>query len=224
MSSTDSLSPVRVMLRPIGSAVPLGFSGLAVASLVLAGLQLSWMPVTQGTIVGAIIFATAVPLQAVAAINAFAARDGATGTSMGVQSATWAGTAIVLMLSAPGTTSDAFGLMLLAAGGLLLLSALGSGMGKVVVGLVVATVGARFVVSGIYELTASTGVERAAGIVGLVVTGLAAYTALALEMQDAKGRPVLPMLRRARGREAVEGVLREQVDAVATEPGVRQEL
>src|SRR3954470_652977 len=166
MSSFDSSPPVRIVLRPLGSAAPLGFFGLAVASFVYAGLQLGWAPGAEGTLVGAIVLVVAVPLQAVAAIVSFAARDGATGTSMGLQAGAWAAIGVAQILSAPGLTPESFGLLLLAAGGLLVLSAVGSGMGKLVVGLAVATLGARFVLSGLYEVTGSTSWQTAAGIVG----------------------------------------------------------
>jgi succinate-acetate transporter protein len=225
MSSIDSSPPVRVVLRPIGSAVPLGFFGLAVASFVYAGLQLGWAPASEGTLVGAIVLAVAVPLQAVAAVMAFAARDGATGTSMGLQAGAWAAVGVAQILTAPGLTPESFGLLLLAAGGLLVVSALGSGMGKLVVGLAVATLGARFLLSGLYEVSGSSSLKTAAGIVGLVVTGLAAYAALALEVEDARGgRALLPALRVGRGRAATDGSFAEQVREIAREPGVRQEL
>jgi hypothetical protein len=41
----DSL-PARVFLRPIGSPLTIGLSGLAVASLVASGLALRWISVT----------------------------------------------------------------------------------------------------------------------------------------------------------------------------------
>lgn len=225
MSTTNSSPPVRIMLRPIGSGLPLGFFGLAVASFVYSGLQLGWVPTSQTTMVAAISLVIAVPLLTVAAITAFAARDGASGSSMGLQAGAWGALGVAQLLSVPGTTSEALGLLLLAAGGLLLVSALGSGMGKLVFGLAVATLGARFLLSGLYEVTESSGLQTAAGIVGLVVTGLAAYAALALELQDARGgRMLLPVLRLGRGRAAVESSLTEQVTEIATEPGVRQEL
>jgi succinate-acetate transporter protein len=224
MSSVHSSPPVRIVLRPIGSGAPLGFFGLAVASFVYAGLQLGAIATSESTLVGAIVLVVAVPLQAVAALTAFAARDGATGTSMGLQAGVWAAVGLDQLLSAPGTTSGAFGWLLFAAAGALLLSAFGSGMGKLMVGLTVAILGVRFLLSGIYEVTGAGGVQEAAGIVGLVVSGMAAYVALALQLQDARGgRPVLPAGRVGRGAAAINGAA-DQVAELVREPGVRQEL
>jgi hypothetical protein len=51
---------------------------------VLSGLDLGWVPTSQARQVGIIILATAVPLQGIASLLAFPARDGAAGGTLGV--------------------------------------------------------------------------------------------------------------------------------------------
>jgi len=63
-----------------------------------------------------------------------------------------------------------------------------------------------------------------AGVVGLILAGLALYAAYAAEYEDVLKRPVLPLGRRSKGREAMEGTYAQQIAAVAHEPGVRQQL
>jgi hypothetical protein len=42
-TANDQLSATRVVLRPIASPLPLGFAGLAVASVTTAGTELGWI-------------------------------------------------------------------------------------------------------------------------------------------------------------------------------------
>jgi succinate-acetate transporter protein len=181
------------MLRPLGSPLPFGFAGLAIASLVVTGLEWSWVPVVQGTQVGFLVLITAVPLQLVAALFAFLARDGATATAMGVLSASWASIGLSHLVGPPGTTSHALGLVLVMAAAILAGSALAQAGGKVVPGLLVGVAAARFALTGLYELTGSTGWQDASGAVGLAVCALALYSVWALELEDARDRTVLPL-------------------------------
>ena len=230
MPATDVSSPradgraAQVVLRPLGAALPLALAGLAVASLVLSGLELAWVPLAESKHVGILLLVTGGALQAVTAVLAFLARDGAAGSALGLLASAWSGIAIVHLTSAPGSTSKSLGLLLLAAGGLLLPGAGPVGMGKGVPALVIALAGLRYVLSGIYELSANHTWQDVAGIVGLVVTGAAAYAVWALQLEDARDRPLLPMGRRGRGRESVTGSLDDQLRGLEHEPGVRQQL
>jgi hypothetical protein len=80
----------------------------------------------------------------------------------------------------------------------------------------------RFVLAGIYELGAAGAWRDAAGIVGLAVVAMAGYCALAFELEGQQRRPVLPTLRRGRGRMALLGTADAAVDDVLHDAGVRQ--
>ncbi|WP_336923498.1 hypothetical protein [Aquipuribacter sp. SD81] len=86
----EELGSTRIVLRPIGTPLPLGFLGLFVATTAFAVLQLDWLPEDQGRLValGALLFT--VPLQALASVFGFLARDPVAGTGMAVLSGTWA--------------------------------------------------------------------------------------------------------------------------------------
>ena len=71
--------------------------------------------VDQGKPVALILIAFVVPLQAVASMLGFLARDGAAGTGMGILAGTWLSVALVTLAGRPGATSDALGLLLLVA-------------------------------------------------------------------------------------------------------------
>ena len=61
-------------------------------------------------------------------------------------------------------------------------------------------------------------------IVGLLLCALALYTALAMAIEDSRGRTVLPLLRRGSGRAALEQGLSDQAWTLDHEAGVREQL
>lgn len=217
----DSLAP-RIFLRPIGSPLTLGMSGLAIASFVQSGLDLHWLALDQTHDVGLILVSVPFVLQIVACVFSYLARDGAAGAAVGVLSVSWLAEGLVHLTSVPGSRSGALGLMMVAAGGVLILSSLAVGSGKPLVGAVFGLAGARFVVSGIYYLGAASFWRDAGGIIGLAVVAAAAYCVLAFELEGQTHRAVLPTFRRGRAAAATAGDPEAAIDGVVTEPGVRQ--
>jgi succinate-acetate transporter protein len=110
-----------------------------------------------------------VPLQLLASVLGFLARDSLAGTAMGILSGSWLAVGLVLLTSPPGSTSDALGLFLLVAGTAMLLPATAALATKLVPALVLATTALRFLVTGLYQLTASSAWKAAAGLVGLLL-------------------------------------------------------
>lgn len=72
-----------VTLRPVGNPLPLGFLALAVTTTVFSAVQLGWLPAGQWTVAALTALLFAVPLQALAAVFGFLARDPVAGTGMG---------------------------------------------------------------------------------------------------------------------------------------------
>jgi succinate-acetate transporter protein len=208
---------VHVTLRPIGSAFPLGMSGLAIASLTFSALELGWIPLAQSHQVGMILLVTVVPMQLISCLLAFAARDGAAAGLMGILAATWAVVGLKHLTSPPGATSSAVAFAVLAAGGLLLASLASVASGKPLAAAVAALIAVRFVLSGVHDLTAASAWQDASGVVGLVVVLAAAYAAVAFELEDSRHRPVLPTFRRPGG-------VHPPAAGIEAEPGVRRQL
>ena len=77
----------RIVLRPIAGPLAIGFFGLAGATFTVAGLQLAWIPASEGKQVALSVLAFTVPLQFVASVFAFLARDGVVATGMGLSAA-----------------------------------------------------------------------------------------------------------------------------------------
>lgn len=217
--------PAAVYLRPIGTPLALGFLALAVASLVLSGLDLSWIdPLTNSTSAGLLVLVFAVPAQLLAAVLSFLGRDAIAGTGFGILAGSWLATGLSLHTSSPGTTSGALGLLLLGAGGTLLVPASVSAGDKLLVGTVILAAAARFFLTGAYQMTGDGGWNHASGICGLVVAGLALYAAFALSIEDTHDRTWLPIGRRRTGREAMAGSFADELIGVEHEAGVRQQL
>jgi succinate-acetate transporter protein len=200
----------RVVLRPLATPLPLGFLALVLATTTFSALQLGWIPPEQGRVAAITAVAATVPLQLLASVVGFLARDPVAATGMGVLTGTWAVVGLTTYTSPPGATSAGLGVLLVTAGLAMFVPAV-SGLAKLVPAAVMGLAGVRFVVTGIYELAASPTWKSAAGWVGLALAVLALYAALALELEASHGRTILSLGRR------------EPVD-VAVEPGVRPQL
>jgi hypothetical protein len=218
------MTAARIMLRPIGNPLPLGFLALAGGTLLIAALQLAWLAPTDGGDVALILAAFVFPLQLVASVFGYLARDVVAGTGMGLLAGIWLSIALIKLTGAPGATSDALGLFLLLAGVAMLVPAAASASGKLVPAAVLTTTALRFAATGLYELTAADSWKAVAGVIGLVLCALAIYAALALALEDARRETVLPLGRRAMGRTAVGGTLEDQLARVEREAGVREQL
>jgi len=214
----------RIVLRPIGNPLPLGFLALAGGTLLVSGLQLDWLKPADGKDVAVILIAFVFPLQLLASVFGYLARDVVAGTGMGLLAGTWLSIGLVTLTSPPGSTSDPLGLFLVLAGAAMLVPAAASATGKLVPAALLATTAARFATTGIYQLTDSRAWEDIAGVLGLFLCGLAIYAALAIALEDARRSTLLPLGRIGAGRESVEGSLDEQLERIERQAGVREQL
>ena len=219
----SAASSTRVVLRPLASPLPLGFLALAVATTAFASVQLSWIPQSQGRTVALGVLVLTVPLQLVAAIMGFLARDPVAATGMGILSGTWGAACLTTLTSPPGAASEGLGVILLASAACLLVPAVAA-RSKAVPALVIATSAARFALTGIAEIDGGRTWMQAAGWLGVALAVISGYAALALELEGSESRTVLPLGRTGRGRQALDGQLSDQVRRISTEPGVRQQL
>jgi succinate-acetate transporter protein len=203
----------RVILRPIANPLPLGFLAFAGGSLMVSGLQLGWLQPTEGHDVALILLGFVFPLQLIACVFGYLGRDVVAGTVMGLLAGTWLSFSLVELGAPPGSTSDALGLFLLVVSASLAVPAIAAATGKLVPAAVLTLAAARFVLTGLYQLTSSSTWEDISGVVGVVLCGLALYTALALVLEDARRRTLLPIGR----RDARKG-------GIGNEAGVRPQL
>src|SRR4051794_15972177 len=75
---------VRIMLRPIGSPLPLGLFAFAIGSFTFVTLELGWIAKSQARPLAIMMLAFVVPLQLITGVIAFWARDAGGGTGLGL--------------------------------------------------------------------------------------------------------------------------------------------
>jgi succinate-acetate transporter protein len=214
----------RINLRPLASPLPMGFIGLAAATLLVSALNLGWIPATQGRIIAFGLLVFVVPLQGTASVFGTLTRDGVAATGMAILTGTWATVALTILTSPPGSTSKGLGVLLVLSAVAMLLVAVGASLGKLVPAVVLLGASLRFATAAVYQLSASHAWKVTTGWVGVVLGVLALYAAFGALLENLQGRTVLPMGRRRKGRQAVEGGLAEQLLDVVHEPGVRVQL
>lgn len=214
----------RVVLRPLATPLPLGFLALALATTMFSAVQLGWIPPGEGRVAGYTALFATVPLQLLASVFGFLGRDPVAATGMGILSGSWAVAAITTLTSPPGAVSEGLGVLLLVAGVAMMVPAAAAMGSKIVPAVVMAVAGTRFIATGVHELTGSAGWQTAAGWVGVALAVLAVYAALALELEGARERTVLPLGRRGAGKAAMAGEGPLQPADLVREAGVRPQL
>lgn len=215
--------PAQVFLRPIGNPLPLGFVGLAVATAVLSSFNLGWIPTSQQHQVAIVLIAFPFPLQLVATILLFLARDAPAGAGNGVLSVTWLVLGLLLLTSHPGSLSPTLSIFLFASAAALLPSACTASLSKLVPGLVFTGSALKYVLTGLYERFGGVTWEHATGWEGIVLAALAIYAALASDLAAMLHRSILPLGRHGGGLQAVDESVADQEPELEREPGVRSQ-
>lgn len=215
---------VRINLRPLGGALPLGLFSFGIGMMVIAGQTAGWIPTKESLQVGLVIAAFVFPLEGLATIFAFLARDTLAATVLGLFSTSWLTQGLVLILGPAGATSITLGFWLLAFSAAILATTLVAMNGKPLLGLIMGLSTARGVLDGLYQLSGTRSLDVAAGIVATVIAGLAWYAGTAFLLEDLRHHPVLPVFRRGVSRTAIEGDLADQVGPARSEAGVREQL
>jgi succinate-acetate transporter protein len=127
---TPPHSQTTIFLRPIGSSLPLGFFSFGIGMLVLGCQAIGWIPVAEQKPGGVMLIAFVFPLELVATVFAFLARDTLGATTLGLFTTSWLAVGLLEQTSPPGSTSVTTGIYLFGfAAAVLLLSSL-STLGK----------------------------------------------------------------------------------------------
>jgi succinate-acetate transporter protein len=201
-----------VVVRPLATPLPLGFLALCIATLAFSAVQLSWIPASQGRTVALAAVALTAPLQLLACVIGFLARDPVAATGMGILSGSWAAAGLATLSAPPGTLSGGLGIVLVGAGIAMLVPA-AAAWPKPIAALVMSISALRFGVTGIAHLLASDRWLTIAGWIGVVLAAVSLYAALAFELEGTTKRAVLPLFRSAGSQLAGD-----------QEPGVRPQL
>ena len=214
---------IRIFLRPIGSGLPLGFFSFGIGMLLLGTQALGWIPVSEQHDVGRTLMAFVFPLELVATIFAFLARDTLGATTLGLFTASWLTLGWSDLASPVGATSITLGIYLFGFATAALLLAVMSTAGKPFFSVLLLCAVARMVLVGYYEIGGSPGWDRVAGGFGIALAALAMYGGTALGLEDARHRELLPLFRRGAADRAFQGY-EAQLERLEAEPGVRQQL
>src|SRR5207237_10617829 len=102
----------RIFLRPIGSGLPLGFFAFGIGMLLLGCTAIGWIPVSEQKDVGMLLMSFVFPLELVATIVAFLARDTVGATTLGLFTTSWLALGWMDLESPPGSTSVTRGIYL----------------------------------------------------------------------------------------------------------------
>jgi hypothetical protein len=215
----------RIVLRPVASSLPLGFFAFGAGTILLSALELAWVPPTQGSTLMVMVLAFVAPLEVVAGVFAFLARDSGAATALTMLGAAWTATALTVLRLPPGGTSTSLGIFLITLAAMMVALSAGALRSKPVFGILLLLGACRFLLTGLYEAAiAGTGVERASGWLGIPLVAFSLYGGLALLLEDGAQRTVLPLGRRGRARTSLEGDLGRQIEQAESEPGIRRQL
>lgn len=223
MAPTD---PVRVNLNPIATPLPLTFAGLLIASALVSGSELGWVPLREHHSLGWILVAIPLPLQLLSAWWGFVARSASAATGSGILAAVWIAYGLDMVHSPPShVPSHVLGLLLLPAAAALLVPALAElRMGSLLPASVLGVAALRFVLAGVAGTAHGSAWAHASGWTGVAVSAVALYGSLALELEAAAPSAVLPVLRARASQRIREEPLAAQVSDVEHEAGVRRIL
>jgi succinate-acetate transporter protein len=226
-AGADGLAPhniTRIVLRPLASSLPLGFFAFGVGTVLLTALELKWVPLAEGATLMTMVLAFVVPLEGLAGILAFLARDVGAASGLSVLGAAWAATAITVRGAPAGSTSPALGIFLLSLATMMIVLSVGAVPSKPLFGLLLLIGASRFAVTAVYQIYGWTRLETVGGWIGVPLAVLSVYGGLALLLEDGLQRTVLPLGRRGRARTSLEGGLTHQLYQAEREAGVRRQL
>jgi hypothetical protein len=215
---------VRIMVRPIASALPLGFFSFGMGMLLLAGAGNGWLPVSEQHTVGLLLAAFVAPLEFTAAVVAFLARDTFGATGLGLFSSSWFAIGLADLTGTPGVLSRTLGLYEFGFAFTVAVLAVAAMMGKPLIGTIMLAASSRSALAGAYEWGAPKSVNTVGSWIALAIFVTAVYGGLAFLLEDVRQESVLPVFRRGASKESIEGNLQDQLRGVGQEAGVRQAL
>jgi succinate-acetate transporter protein len=213
----------RIVLRPIASGMPMGFFSFAIGMLMLGLLSIGVIPLAEAKQTGLILALFVFPLELVATIFAFLARDSMSAATLGLFTTSWLTIGVLDAISQPGKKSIDLGVSLFGFSFAELLLALLAIKAKPFFTVLLGAAVLRTLAAGIYETGGGHGSYMFSGYVALIVMAMAFYGGVAFALEDANQKPVLPLFRRGAADEAFSGY-HNQLARLEAEPGVRQQL
>lgn len=222
-NAANDIHPItRIMLRPIGSALPIGFYAFGIGIILMSAVELRWIPQADAPNIPMVLFGFVAPLEFLACIFAFLARDTASATTLGIFALSWIAQGLVMVRQGlqPSSTVGIFLVMIAA---ILTALAIIAYATKPLLTFILVLAILRSITACVVEFGhAEWGMPTA--YIGIALTVMSLYGGTAFLIEDLKHGEVLPLFRRGKAEKAMEGGLDEQIKEVPNEPGVRQQL
>jgi succinate-acetate transporter protein len=215
---------VRVVVRPYGSSIPLGFFAFGIGMFLYAAVDAPWVKTSDTHTIGLMLATFVAPIQLIATVFAFLSRDTVAGATLGLFGGSWLVGGLTTMQAKPGVLDPGVGYFLIAFTIVIVLLGVTAFLGKPFIAVLLLTSSVRALLSATYELGGGAGWNRAGGWLALAIFVIAMYGGLAFLLEDLLGRAVLPIGRRGGSKEAMEGGLTEQLRGLEDEAGVRHTL
>jgi succinate-acetate transporter protein len=217
----DVRDMTRIILRPIGSSIPLGLFTVAIASAVVSAFEVGIIP-KAGEQAVALVIAPAFVLQLVASIFAFLSRDAIAATLLASFASTWLVSALAFFITPTGA-GQALGVYYFVFT-LFILLILSMGKSKIVLTAVMICAVPRFISGGIYEFNNSIMTGYVAGGFGFLLVLVSLYGAYVLLTEDVSGKSRFPTGRSGAARAALQGSITDQLEGIEHTAGVRRTL
>src|SRR5437588_13067760 len=109
----DRRPQLRIFVRPLASALPLGFFAFGLGMATLGAEGVGWVSGKDLHVAGLLLAAYVFPLELLATIVAFLARDTMGATALGLFTTSWLAIGLATINAQPGETSKALGIFLL---------------------------------------------------------------------------------------------------------------
>ncbi len=213
----------RIVLRPYASALPMAAFAFGVGNLLYSGLLLGWIPPSESMVVAIILLAFAAPLELFPSVLAFLSRDSGGATAFGIFGASWIVQGLQLLVAGSDKPSAAGGIFLFSLVGILLILAVITFRGKPLLGVLIIFAILRTAAAALMNFGMQA-LKVPAAILGLVVTAMAFYGALAFLHEDVQQVLSALTLRSGDAKAAMQDPLEDQLEQVTREAGVRKQL
>lgn len=214
----------RIVVRPFGSALPIGFFAFAVGTVLLGAVELKWIYPPETLALVSILLAYVAPLELAAGIFALLSRDPGAASAMGIFGAGWIALSLYYLNSGLEAKTVTMGIFMIMDSLAILSTAIVSASGKPLISVILFISGVRFLLVACLQFGAGPTVGIISGALGLLTGVFAVYGGLALLLEDIHQKAVLPTFRRAASQQALEGSLEDQLRRIDSEAGVRQQL
>jgi succinate-acetate transporter protein len=143
---------------------------------------------------------------------------------MTVLGASWVCLGISSLTSVPGSRTALLGVFLLAIAVVLTTMGVAAAKARPLVFAVAMLAVARYALTGTYEIAGGSGLQHAAGWLGVPIIAISLYGGTAFLLEETTQRTILPIGRRHGALTAMQADFDDQIENLGREAGVRPQL